>query len=309
MGTPVFAVSVLSALLDHGHEVIGVYTQPDRETGRGKRLAAPPAKGFAVERGLAVFQPASLRRDAGARHQLAALSPDVIVVAAYGLFLPGDTLAMPRLRCLNVHPSLLPKYRGASPVVAAILSGDAVTGVTIMQVDEEMDSGPILAQRETLVGPAESAGDLTARLFEMGSSLLVDVLPRWDRGEIQAQPQDQSQATVTGRLAKGEGEIDWSLPAADIARRVRAHNPWPGSYTYWRGRLFKVIEASAQQPAPGQPSSPGLVVSRPDGIGVVTGEGVLALRRVQLEGRPAVSASDFVLGYPEFAGATLGRQR
>ena len=168
MGTPRFAVPVLSALLDAGHEVAGVYCQPDRPASRGRRLLAPPVKAYAAERGLPVFQPASLRRDREARRQLASIAPDLIVVAAYGQLLPADILAIPRLDCLNVHPSLLPRYRGASPVASAILDGAAVTGVTVMKVDEGMDTGPIVASRETRIGPRETAEELTERLFRHG---------------------------------------------------------------------------------------------------------------------------------------------
>ena len=307
MGTPAFAVPVLSALLDAGHEVVGVYTQPDRPTGRGKRVVPTEVKKFALEQGLPVFQPASLRRDAPARQLLAALSPDLIVVAAYGLFLPADTLELPRLGCLNVHPSLLPKYRGPSPVASAILSGDAVTGVTIMQIDEGMDSGPIVAQRETPIGPDETTQDLTTRLFEIGSALLVEVLPRWERGELQARPQDHSRATVTSRLSKEDGAIDWSRSAERIAREVRAYHPWPGSSTRWMGRMLKIVEASPLSSEAEAPTSPGRVVPLPNGgVGIGTGEGVLEVRRLQLEGRRAHSAREFVAGHRDLVGSTVG---
>ena len=306
MGTPAFAVPMLSTLVDRGYDVIGVFTQPDRQAGRGKQVAAPAVKQTALERGLRVFQPTSLRRDKEARQQLVSLSPDVIVVAAYGLFLPSDTLNLPRLGCLNVHPSLLPRYRGPSPVVSAILNGDAITGVTIMKLDEGMDSGPIVIQRQTPIGADETTGELTARLFQMGAELLVEVLPGWELGEVQAQPQDESEATVTSRLTKESGEIEWSRPAAYIARHVRAYRPWPGSFTHWRGKSLKVIEASAVESEAEPSTSPGRVTSLPDGVGVVTGSGVLELRTVQLEGRRAISGRDFVRGYRDFLGSEMG---
>lgn len=306
MGTPRFALPVLSALLDAAHEVVGVYAQPDRSAGRGKRSASSPVKGFARERGLAVFQPASLR-PRREQEELDSLSPDVIVVAAYGLFLPSGTLALPPLGCLNVHPSLLPRHRGPSPVASALLEGDSVTGVTIIRLDQGMDTGPIVAQQETAIGPNENALELTDRLFEMGASLLVEVLPEWAEGRIQARPQDDSKATSTRLLSKEDGEIDWGLGAARIARQVLAYHPWPGSFTRWRSKLLKVIESSAVEATATTSSPPGLVLSlRNGGLGIATGEGVLEVRRLQLEGRKAVGASEFARGYPDFVGSRVG---
>ena len=306
MGTPAVAVPVLSAVLDAGHDVVGVYTQPDRPAGRGKRVAPPEVKRFALERGLHVFQPASLRRDAKARQELTSPSLDVIVVAAYGLFIPSDALGLPRLGCLNVHPSLLPRYRGPSPVASAILNGDAATGVTVMKVEERMDSGPIVAQRDTPIGPHETTGELTARLFRMGAELLLEVLPGWERGEIRARLQDDSEATATRRFVKEDGEIDWTRPAGYIARQVRAYHPWPGSLTRWRGRVLRIVEALATESEQEPSVSPGRVIPLPDGVGIVTGEGLLVLRQVQLEGRRAVGGRDFVQGHPDFVGSEVG---
>ena len=303
MGTPGFAVPVLSALLDAGHDVVGLYTRPDRPAGRGRHLATPEVKRFALERKIPVFQPSSLRRDETARQELAGLSPDVIIVAAYGLFLPVEVLEMPPLRCLNVHPSLLPRHRGPSPVATAVLEGDEATGVTIMQLDEGMDTGPIVAQRKTPMGPEETAEELTVRLFQMGAELLVDTLPAWAGGEVQVRPQDDFQATVTKRLSRADGEIDWGHPADFIARQVRAYYPWPGSFTCWQGRLLKIIEASALGP---NSDALGQVVSLDTGgLGVATGEGILELRRVQLEGRRPVSAAELLAGHPGLVGSLL----
>lgn len=305
LGTPAFSVPVLAALLDAGYEVAGVFTQPDRPAGRGQRPTAPPAKQFAQERGLAVYQPASLRRDAQARQQLAALAPDVIIVAAYGLLVPPEVLGLPPLGCLNVHPSLLPRYRGASPVAAVILNGDPVTGVTIMKLDEGMDTGPIVAQRETPIGPDETADVLTARLFQMGAGLLLEVLPRWGRGEVEARPQDEARATVTQRLQREDGRIDWGQPADRIARQVRAYHPWPGTFTYWRGRLLKVLPPVRAEP--GIVAAPGQVVALPGGgVGIGAGQGVLAVQQLQMEGRRALGAAEFLLGYPDFPGSVVG---
>ena len=306
MGTPAFAIPVLSGLLDAGHEVVAVYTQPDKPAGRGGRPAEPPVKQFALERDLPVFQPSSLRSQ-GVQDQLESLSPDVVIVAAYGRFLPPPVLDLPPLGCLNVHPSLLPKYRGPSPVPSAILNEDAVTGVTIIRLDEGMDSGPIVAQTEEPIGPHDKADELTARLFQLGSSLLIEVLPRWARGEVQARPQVDSQATVTKLMSKEDGEIDWKLGADLIARQVLAYHPWPGTFTWWSGKTLKIIEASTIVLEGEAPSPPGLVVSLPDGgIAAATGDGVLAVGRLQMQGRQVVSSRDFVRGYPNIAGSVLG---
>ena len=305
MGTPRFAVPVLSALLDAGHDVVGVFCQPDRPASRGRRLLAPPVKAYAAERGLPVFQPASLRRDGEARRQLASMAPDLIVVAAYGQLLPADILAIPRLDCLNVHPSLLPRYRGASPVASAILDGAAVTGVTVMKVDEGMDTGPIVASRETPIGPRETAEELTERLFGMGADLLVSLLPGWASGRLQASPQDGSQATVTRRLSRRDGEMDWTRSADYLARQILAYHPWPGSTTFWQGRRLKIVEARRADGA-GPPPSPGEVAALEGGVGVGTGEGVLELKRVQLESRGVTTPEELARGHPGFVGSILG---
>ncbi len=305
MGTPAFSVPVLSALMEAGHDVVSVCTQPDRPSGRGRRAGPSGVKAFAVERGLQVLQPESLRRDARARAELASLDPDLMVVSAYGLYIPGSVLAAPRLGCLNVHPSLLPLYRGPSPVAAAILNGDTVTGVTLMAVTERMDAGPIVAQEETAVGPEETTLGLTARLFEMGAGLLVRILPSWRRGGIRPVEQDERRATRTRRLSREDGLIDWSRPAAETARRVRAHDPWPGSFTYWRGKLLKIAHAKAL-PAPSRAAAPGEVVSLSGGIGVGTGDGLLWVGRLQLEGRRFVDAQEFLRGHPDLVRSALG---
>ena len=276
MGTPAFAVPALDAIKDAGCAVVGVFTQPDRRAGRGRRLTASPVKQAALERGLPVFQPASLRRDAEARAHIASLSPDIIIVVAYGLFLPAETLAVPPLGALNIHPSLLPRHRGPSPVATAILQGDTTTGVTLMQLDAGMDSGPVIAQRETPIGADETAEYLTERLFHMGAELLTDTLPKWRTGEIAPTPQVESHATITSLLKREDGAIDWTCSAEYIARQVRAYHPWPGTFTHWNGRQLKIHQASA--PGMSGADAPGTVVALTEGVGVATGDGVLLLR-------------------------------
>ena len=306
MGTPDFAAPPLASLVDAGHEVVGVYTRPDRRAGRGKRVVAPPVKRAALKLGLPVRQPTSLRRDERAQREIRELAPDAIVIAAYGLFLPPDTLVAPTLGCVNIHPSLLPRYRGPAPVVGALLNGDETTGVTLMIPDEGMDTGPILASIETPISAEEDAPTLTARLFEMGASLLVETLPKWARGEIEPRPQDDALASATSLVSREDGAIDWRLPAARIERMARAYQPWPGAYTIWRDSTLKALRARARE-SEGAGEPPGSVVGLADGgVGVRTGDGVLELVRVQLAGRAPADARDFARGYRDFVGSRLG---
>ena len=302
MGTPDFAVPVLSRLVEAGHDIAAVYSQPDRPSGRGRKLVPTPTKLFAEERGIGVRQPKSLRSEDECA-ALAALGPDVVVVAAYGIFLPPEALAVPALGCLNIHPSLLPRYRGPSPVVSSILNGDEETGVTIMKLDEGMDSGPVVAQERVSIGEEETGPELTRRLFDLGADLFVDTLPRWASGDIQATPQDESRATFTSLVKKENGEIDWTDDAERIARMVRAYEPWPGTFTHWDGKQLKILEATSMS----GDAPPGQVVGLDGGgIGIGTGDGQLAVNRLQIEGRRPSDAQDFVLGYPDFVGAELG---
>ena len=305
MGTPQFAVPALGALLDAGHDIVGVYTQPDRRSGRGRRLSAPPVKEFAEGRGLPVFQPASLREDTAARRAIADLAPDAIIVAAYGLFLPEDTLAVPRLGCLNIHPSLLPRHRGPSPVATAILGGDETTGVTIMLLDEGMDTGPVLAQRETRIGADETCDRLTARLFDMGASLLTETLDQWSAGNISPTPQNDADATITQRLQRADGRIDWNQPADSISRQIRAFTPWPGTFTTWRARTLKILDAELLNATHTYPPGKVIAINASD-TAIATGQGILRLLTIQLEGRRASSAAAFAHGHADFISSILG---
>ena len=302
MGTPDFAVPVAERLLEAGHRLVGVYTQPDKPAGRGRHTRPTPVKNFAQERGLAVFQPISLG-GSETWTGLAALEPDVAVVAAYGKLLPRPVLDIPQLGCLNIHPSLLPRHRGASPVAAAILSGDEVTGVTVMLLDEGLDTGPVLAQRQAYIGRGETADTLTGRLFAMGADLAVEVLPGLADGTVLPQAQHEEDATTSTRLDREAGRIDWSAPAEQIARMVRAYHPWPGTFTTWSGRTIKITEASA---VPNNRVSPGTVRVTKGSIEVATGAGALIVNRLQIEGRRAVSASEFVAGHPGLADSIVG---
>lgn len=308
MGTPGFALPVLEGLLSGGYHVVDVVTRPDRPAGRGRLFTPPPVKAYAQERGLAVFQPSSLRRE-GVVQELTVVRPEAIVVAAYGRIVPPEVLAIPPKGVLNIHPSLLPRYRGPSPVAAALLEGESVTGVTIMLMDQGLDTGAILAQRQTPILPRETAEELTHRLFRLGAELLLEVLPRWKAGAITPVPQDEGQATSTRLYAKEDGELDWSLSAVALGRRLRAFYPWPGCYTHWEGKLLKVLEGVPLDAVGPRGGGPGLVVSLPGGrkpgVAVVTGQGLLGLVRVQLEGRQPQAIEEFVRGYPRFLAASL----
>lgn len=302
MGTPEFSVPTLAMLADSYH-VAGVFTQPDRPAGRGQRLTASAVKQWAQPRGLPVLQPRTLR-DSAVQAQLAEMKPDVIVVAAFGLLLPKPVLDLPPRGCLNVHASLLPKYRGAAPIPAAILNGDQETGVTLMVMDEGLDTGPALTSAAIPILPDDTTDTLTVRLAELGARLMEETLPRWIAGEITPRPQDHSRATLAPKLDKAEGRLDWSRPAVELDRRVRAFSPWPGTFTAWNGKLLRIL--SVQPTARQTQGAPGLVAKDAEGIGVVTGDGVLRLVTVQLEGKRAMRAEDYARGQPAFVGSLLG---
>jgi len=304
MSTPEFGVPTLRKLVEAGYQVVGVVCQPDRPAGRGLRLAAPPVKEAALALGLPVLQPAGLRT-AEARDLLAATRPDLIVVAAYGQYIPEAICRLAPAGALNLHPSLLPRWRGASPVQAAILAGDAETGVTVHFVAAELDAGDILAQARTPILPHESAGELMARLAVLGADLMVETIGRWLRGEVAPQPQDAAAVTWSSRLSKEEGLLDWRRPAELLARQVRAFNPWPGAYTFWQGRQLTILEA-APLPAGQIAAGPGEVVAVEAAAGVGAGEGALLLRRVQLAGKQPLSIEAFLRGARGFVGARLG---
>jgi methionyl-tRNA formyltransferase len=306
MGTPEFAVPSLAALLRSSYQVVAAYTQPDKKAGRGQSVAFSLVKQLALSQGLEVVQPDSLKV-AGTVEKLASFAPDLMVVAAFGQILPPEILALPKFGCLNVHPSLLPRYRGASPIATAILQGDEITGVTIMLLDVGLDSGPILSQREVSISADDTTGSLAVKLAQAGAQLLMETLPLWIDVRIQAQPQEESRASYSKVITKGDGETDWRLPALDLWRRVRAFDPWPGCYAWWRGKRLKLGKVV---PLYGEKSGePGKVIAlsppAPATVGVETGDGVLGLLRVQLEGKHEMSAEEFVRGQREFIGSNL----
>ena len=302
MGTPEFAVPALEALAD-AHQVVGVVTQPDRPAGRGRRLAPSPVKQVALERGLSLSQPHSLRTPEAVA-QLSAWKPDVIVVAAFGQILPQDVLGIPPHGCLNVHGSLLPRWRGAAPVAAAILAGDEVTGVTIMQMDAGLDTGPVLAQREETILPDDTQATLGERLSYLGAELLVETLSAYLAGNLLPRPQPEEGATYAGQLRKEDGLLDWSRPAVELDRQVRAFTPWPGAFTTWRGQRLKVLRVVPLPEWHGD-APPGTVIVLADRVVVATGEGALRLEEVQLAGKRPMDIAPFLRGQRDFAGSAL----
>jgi len=305
MGTPEFAVPSLEHLILNHYRIEAVYTQPDRPAGRGRAPVLPPVKEAALRWQLPVVQPVSMK-STEALSRLADLDPDTVVVAAFGQILPQSVLDIPRYGCINVHPSLLPKFRGASPVASAILSGDEFTGVSVMLLDAGMDTGPVLTRAAVPVSPQDNTGSLTGKLSLIAAHLLQEALTGWWRREIVPRPQDEAAATYSARITKEDGEVDWKMSAVAIWRRVRAYNPWPGCYTRWRGKQLKIIEAV---PIPGEGvSEVGRVLAQPGSgavAGVGTGDGILGLLKVQLEGKRVVSAAEFLRGQRDFIGSVL----
>ena len=307
MGTPQFAVPSLAALVRAGFDVSTVVTRPDRPAGRGRKVTPPPVKLEAQSLGLSVFQPEKLT-DQTTLMALAERSPEVIVVCAFGQILRPPVLGIPSRGVLNIHPSLLPRYRGATPIQSAILAGDELTGVTIILMDAGLDSGPILSQTSLPITDDDSAGSLEEKLSQAAAALLVETLPRWLAGAVTPEPQDEAQATMSRRLTKEDAEMDWSLAAPELQRRVRAFNPWPGAYTYVEGQTLRVLESRVVPNDSGQPA--GTVVAPPHGgasrgFAVQTGDGLLAVLAAQRAGHKVLPAEDLLRGMPQLMGKRL----
>jgi len=334
MGSPAFTVPSLAGLLaarsesngEPRYEIVLVLSQPDRPAGRGRQPTPPPVAAFAREHGLPLFQPPSLKPPE-AFAQVKEAAPDVVVVAAYGLILRREVLDLPPLGCLNVHASVLPRHRGAAPIPAAILAGDEETGVCLMQMEAGLDTGPVLARKSTPIRPEDDTLTLTDRLALLGRDILIEALPRWAAGEITPVPQDDTLATYAPKLQREDARLDWSLPAAELWRRVRAYRGWPDAFTTWDGKQVKVLAArpalTPQPPLPqagegeqrlplplGEGMPPGRVTLVADGgaqrPAVVTGEGILLLDTIALEGKRPTDGADFARGYRAFVGANLG---
>jgi methionyl-tRNA formyltransferase len=295
-GSPDFAIATLERLVDSGHTVVSVLTQPDRPAGRGRMQRPSPIKEFASARGLDVLQPTTLR-DSETQATLAALQPDLLVVVAYGLLLPEQILEIPRVACVNVHASLLPRWRGAAPIQAAILAGDVETGVSVMRMEQGLDTGPVYAVERLAIGLRENAGQLHDRLAAAGGRLLVEILEDILAGRLEPEPQAAIGVTYAGRISKADAVIDWSKTAVQIDRQVRAYNPWPVAETLLDGLRLRCW---ASLPIDGGVrAEPGEVFAASrEGIDVQTGAGVLRLTEVQLPGRQRVRAGELANGYP-----------
>jgi methionyl-tRNA formyltransferase len=291
-GTPQFALPALRALLASPHRVVGVLTQPDRPAGRGRELRASPVKLLALEAGVPVAQPATLKTPEG-RSALHGWSPDLIVVVAYGLILPLAVLTLPRMGCLNIHGSLLPRWRGAAPIQRAILAGDSETGVSIMQLEEGLDTGPVLLERRHPIGMHDTAGDLHDALSELGAGALLEAIEGFAAGELAPCAQPTEGVTYAAKLEKSEAMMNWSRSAAALDRQVRAFNPWPIAETRFAGETLRLLRAQVV-PSDGGDAAPGTLLGlADDGLRVACGEGVLAVSELQRAGKRPVSARDF----------------
>ncbi|MDM1708832.1 methionyl-tRNA formyltransferase [Thiopseudomonas alkaliphila] len=291
-GTPEFAASHLQAILQQGiHEVIGVYSQPDRPAGRGQKLVASPVKQLALAHNIPVFQPLTLR-DAAAQAELAELKPDLMVVVAYGLILPQAVLDMPRLGCINSHASLLPRWRGAAPIQRAIEAGDDVTGVTVMQMEAGLDTGPMLHKVSTPITAQDTGGSLHDRLAELGSAAVLEVLQQLAAGTMQAEKQDDSLANYAHKLSKAEAKLNWQQSATELDQQIRAFNPWPVSHSQLNGQVIKV-HAAEPVLANDTAAAPGTILAAErEGLVVACGKGALRLTQIQLPNARAMSVAD-----------------
>jgi methionyl-tRNA formyltransferase len=306
MGSPELSVPALRAIVRAGHEVPLVVTQLSRRAGRGMREMEPAVGVAARELGLEIFQPKAMRSER-THERIRSAQPDVIVVVAYGRILPLEILEIPTRGCTNVHLSLLPRHRGAAPISGALLSGDPLTGVSIMIMEEGLDTGPVLAQAMTPITRDDDQLTLTSRLADLGADLLIDLLPRWQAGEVEPRPQDETQATWTHPTQRADARLDWSRPALDLWRVVRAYADWPIAHTTWNGKLLRILKAAYD---PSVSLAPGLVAAvgeerRKRAIQIGTSDGVLLPEVLGVEGKRTLPVSDFLQGYPSLIGATL----
>lgn len=311
MGTPEIAATVLKSVLASRHEVIAVVTQTDKPKGRGHEMAFPPVKEVALEAGIPVLQP-QRARDEAFIEELKALNPDIILVAAYGKLLPKAILDMPKFGCINVHASLLPKYRGASPIQWAVLNGDEKSGVTIMHMAETMDTGDIIMTKEVMLTAEETAGSLHDKLADIGGPLLIEAMDALETGRAPRIRQNEEEATHVRMLDKTMGNLDFSQPAVQLERWIRGLNPWPTAYTKLDGKMLKLwkaevvsTEALAKEAKKQEPGT--ILFVTKDSFDVVTGDGVLRVKELQLEGKRKMTAEEFLRGFSLEAGTILGR--
>jgi methionyl-tRNA formyltransferase len=290
-GTPDFSVPILQSLLDSKHSVVGVYSQPDRPAGRGRKLVPGPVKQLALQHSVPVFQPLSLK-NADAQRELAELKPDLMVVVAYGLILPQAVLDLPGRGCVNLHASLLPRWRGAAPVQRAILAGDNESGVCLMQMEAGLDSGPVLAEVRTDISSADTAGTLHDRLSQLAAELLAVYLDDLEQGNLEPRIQDEALVTYAGKLDKSESAIDWQQDATYLERQVKAFNPWPVAQTRYDNKAMRIWNARAIDGSAGTPGS--VVAAGKQGIDVACGNGCLRLLEIQMPGAKRLGAADFL---------------
>ncbi len=305
MGTPDFSVGILEAMASRGHDIVLAVTQPDKPKGRGGQVSFSPVKEAAMRLSIPVFQPKKIR-DPENIAVLREQKPDMIVVAAFGQILPEEILTMAPFGCINVHASLLPKYRGASPIQWAVLEGEKESGVTIMRMDTGVDTGDMYAQKAIPLDPEETAGSLFEKLASLGAELLCDTIEAIEKGTAVPTPQDHTLATSTGKIDKSMGKMDWTLPAAVLERRVRGLSPWPGAYTFCNKKTLKIWKARvANGDFSGHTDPPGTLLETKEALVVQTGDGALCLTEVQLEGKKRMDAAAFLRGFPLPQGTVL----
>ncbi|MDL1955813.1 MAG: methionyl-tRNA formyltransferase [Candidatus Desulfofervidus auxilii] len=305
-GSPEFAIPSFKALIETKEdEVIGVVTQPDRPKGRGRKLTPPPIKIIAQQYNLPVYQPETVKDD-NFINLVKTLAPDLLVVVAFGQILPKALLSIPPHGAINVHPSLLPKYRGAAPIQWAIINGETITGVSIVRITPRLDSGDILLQKAVPIGPEETAGELHDVLAKLGAELLLEAIRGLKKSTLTSIPQDERLASYAPKLKKEDGLIDWAASAKKIACLIRGLDPVPGAYTYLDGKLLKLFRPKVIPFTP-KDTPPGTIIeAKPEGIQIVTGEGILLVKEIQLEGRKRLAVSEFIKGYPKLVGKKLG---
>lgn len=308
-GTPQFGAIILEKLIKENLSPLAVVTSLDKPQGRKRILTPSLVKKIGQKYELPIFQPKKLKNNQQLKEQLLNLAPDFFLVAGYGKILPLSILNIPSLGSLNIHPSLLPKYRGPSPIQATILAGEKETGVSLMLMDEEMDHGPIIGRLKYKIGNEKlTYPQLEEKLAEIGADLLIKILPQWTRGKIKPSPQNHNQATFTKIIKKEDGEIDWQKEADFIERMVRAYFPWPTAYSQWQGKILKIIEANASQPSSPLPEGK-VFLNKKKELSISCGQGSLILKKIQLEGGKILTAKDFLNGHPQFIGCQLGKSK
>lgn len=298
MGSPEYTLPILKELLISKHSVLATFTEPDKLIKRNKIVLENPIKEYCKKLNIPVFQ-FSKQNNEKVFEKVSNIQPDGIIIASYGLILPKKVLEIPPLGCINIHPSMLPKYRGPSPIPSAILNGDYNSGVTLMKLDTGMDTGPIIAQEKFLIHPSHNTSDLTKILFTLGGKLLAKILPDFACGNIQATPQNEEKATATIKIKKTDGLINWSNTSGYIKKQIKAFTPWPGTYTFWQGKRIIIHNGNEYQKNVDVKSTPGTIYQLPNkSIGVVTSTNFLELKKLQLEGKKVLSIEEFLIGYP-----------